>query len=1808
MAALVSALLAVYAWLRRSVHSARWLALLMSIIAVWLIAAGFGLSGTDLETKIFWYRLRGICLVVTPLVWLLFVVSYTRHDRWITRPAIILVCLVPLVSLFLIITNPIPGLLVNTIGMASAGSFMFLDFDPGPWFWVLVLYSYLVLFAGSSLLLYSLIQSPKLYRHQAFTMILGGVGPVLAGLAYLMNIGPVPNLSLTPFALILVSVAFAWGILRYRLLDVIPLARSTVFDKMSNGVVVLDAGDRIIDLNAAARQILGWEMAGCIGKTVRDVASPEQRQLAEFCGGVLENNTELVLGEGKAQRHYELRLSPLIPEDNQTVWRLVVLRDITERKQAELDLSASEMRFRTVINEMRTGVLVCGPRTNVVMCNPAAVELFDLSEQELLGRTGYDPDIDIIHEDGMPYTSEMYPAARVLATGEPVYNMIMGIYRPTKRDRIWVQVNADPQFAPDQTITQIICTFTDITEQKRAEARQAEQNRLLEDLVAVARATAETTDLEVTLQNALNISIALTGAERGSLFLLDDAGQVISNYIVHDAQLIQQHRSAIAHLMQHGLAGWVVRHRRLVVISDTLKDDRWVVLPDTTFTTRSVMAVPIMSGPDLLGILTLMHALPDHFTVAHAQLMQAAAGQMALAMRNAQFFELQRQAATRQRTLYEVLRQVGSCLEADAIARVAVATIAQHTNLKNVLIALPFDNDTQLEVRAAEGTSQDAIGTTCTTHTGIIGRAFSRSERQYVPNVRADPDYREWNPAIRSELAVPIKRGERVFGVLNIESEQIDAFQQDDIMLAESLAEVIALALDNARLYTTVQRELAERTRAEEELRTESRLLQGVTAATHRLLTGTDQDEAINQTLELLGLAAGVDRVYIIQHHPNSQIGALAMSQRYEWLRDPSRIPSRSPVIQNIDVTNWGVAEWYRMLMAGRTIKGLVRQFPEPIHKLLASQGIRSMLAMPVMVGERFWGLIGFDDCTTERTWSLSEESILSAAAATIGGAIQRRLVEDAVRDSEAKLSAIIENTTDAIYIKDRAGKYILINPAGAHVTGESVEEIIGKQDIEIVPSKESHTTQVIDRTVMETREPQIYEITFKIDGRNRTFLTTKFPYLSYTGEILGVIGVSRDITEKKRVEKALLQQNAYLATLHETSLALMNRLDLSELLDLIVSQAARLIGTADGYIYMYNPDSNDLEVKAGTGRFTHFIGTHIQKGEGVAGTVWETGRPFAVAKYDSWYNRKPDFPKGVFQAVAGVPLTSGAQVIGVLGLTYVEEGKVFDEDEIEILTRFAQVASLALDNARLYSTVQQHMAELTMLQRIVAAINSKLKLDDIFQTVVSQIKTSFGYELVSIYLCQDDHLQLQAYAGYEEVIWHIPLDRGVMSRAIQTGEAVFIQDATQEPDFIYAVPGITQAIYIPLKSRDGRVLGTLVLESRGKPPLGDNDLAILSLLAEQISVAMENADLFQAVAGERSRLKALIEASRDGVILIDTNYKIRVMNEPALRLLGLPGKPDDWLGRKVSLALRIIYRKSPATANAILAEMRRLYQGDEPAGEGEFIIPPYTLHWANLLVKAGSSMIGRLMVIHDITEERELALMREDLTRTMVHDLRNPLQALSTSISLLKVGLAEDAMPDLPMILDVADRSTTSMVTMVNDILDVSRLETGKMPLNWEEFSLREIISEVVHMEQPLAAQKEITLGSDVPRGLPKAWADYGLIQRVLQNLIGNAIKFTPPGGSIRISVETIQRESPQNNQSPLQLLVKVSDTGPGIAPDIMSQLFQKYVTGRHRGRGSGLGLSFCRLAVEAHNERIWVESEPEQGTTFFFTIATVQ
>ena len=222
---------------------------------------------------------------------------------------------------------------------------------------------------------------------------------------------------------------------------------------------------------------------------------------------------------------------------------------------------------------------------------------------------------------------------------------------------------------------------------------------------------------------------------------------------------------------------------------------------------------------------------------------------------------------------------------------------------------------------------------------------------------------------------------------------------------------------------------------------------------------------------------------------------------------------------------------------------------------------------------------------------------------------------------------------------------------------------------------------------------------------------------------------------------------------------------------------------------------------------------------------------------------------------------------------------------------------------------------------------------------------------------------------------------------------------------------------------------------------------------------------------------------------------------------------------------------------------------------------------------------------------------MRDDLVHAMVHDLRNPLTAIYGALSFLN----DDVMPALTstqqQLWDIALDNTRGMLKLIKAILEISRLENRQMPLDYTQIAMADLVAGVLDSQLPLATDKGIGLKSNVPSSLPPAWADVGLIERVLQNLIDNAIKFTPSGGEVYVTVTNKETE-------PSQLFITVRDTGLGIPSEIQERLFQKFVTGGKKGRGSGLGLAFCKMVIEAHGERIWIKETCENGTTFAFTL----
>ena len=241
---------------------------------------------------------------------------------------------------------------------------------------------------------------------------------------------------------------------------------------------------------------------------------------------------------------------------------------------------------------------------------------------------------------------------------------------------------------------------------------------------------------------------------------------------------------------------------------------------------------------------------------------------------------------------------------------------------------------------------------------------------------------------------------------------------------------------------------------------------------------------------------------------------------------------------------------------------------------------------------------------------------------------------------------------------------------------------------------------------------------------------------------------------------------------------------------------------------------------------------------------------------------------------------------------------------------------------------------------------------------------------------------------------------------------------------------------------------------------------------------------------------------------------------------------------------------------------------------------------------------------VQQLTTEKErlaeLEQLRQETTDLIVHDLRSPLTCIEASLQLLQMILPEDVLVSCAKIIDLALDSSKDVLKLVDSLLEMARVESDGLVLDLQTISLLPLVTGTVNRLRLLAEQYHITLELDAPAELPLIQGNAPKLERVLNNLLDNALNYTPGGGLVTVAVRPVNG----------QVEIRVTDTGPGIPPEHRERIFDRFtrVPGSEgRRRGLGLGLAFCRSVVEAHGGRIWVESEVGQGSTFIFTIPTI-
>jgi PAS domain S-box-containing protein len=380
---IISVTLVVVMWRRRPGVGIMSFVVLMLGVTEWTLGNLLELSLTDFQLKVLLSNLQYIGITTAVAGWFTLSLEYTGRQRWLTRRTVALLFIEPVATLAFALTNDLHHLFRTSVVLDTSGGFAVLAVTQGPAFWVHAAYSYILLLAGTALFIQAFIRSPELYRGQVVFLLTAAFVPWIANAVYLAGYSPFPNIDITPLAFVITGSAMAWSIYRYRLLDIVPVARETVIDGMDVAVMVIDARNRIVDANRAALQIVGLEGSAVIGKPAAEVLSG-QPELVERYRDVIQGSADITVGGGEARRHFHVDISPLRNRLGDLTGRLYVLYDITALQKALDALRESEERYRTLFEATFESVII-HDQGQIMDVNRAFEAMFERPRAEVMG-------------------------------------------------------------------------------------------------------------------------------------------------------------------------------------------------------------------------------------------------------------------------------------------------------------------------------------------------------------------------------------------------------------------------------------------------------------------------------------------------------------------------------------------------------------------------------------------------------------------------------------------------------------------------------------------------------------------------------------------------------------------------------------------------------------------------------------------------------------------------------------------------------------------------------------------------------------------------------------------------------------------------------------------------------------------------------------------------------------------------------------------------------------------------------------------------------------------------------------------------------------------------------------------------------------------------------------------------------------------------------------------------------------------------------------------------------------------------------
>jgi PAS domain S-box-containing protein len=1002
---------------------------------------------------------------------------------------------------------------------------------------------------------------------------------------------------------------------------------------------------------------------------------------------------------------------------------------------------------------------------------------------------------------------------------------------------------------------------------------------------------------------------------------------------------------------------------------------------------------------------------------------------------------------------------------------------------------------------------------------GLIGTAAATGESILRPTLESDPDWHP-NPLLpetKGEIAVPIKLGETVLGVLDVQSSAAGALNTDDQLLLEGLCGQIATAIESTRL----RQEMFERL---EEI--------------HRLYRAMSHEgwQTYQQTADI----------------PSS------------FMFDQAGLRP----VQAIDLTEELFAN-VPLVVPGGEVIGTLAIADDPERPL--SPEDQALLAQ------------------------IGEQVALALESARLFEQTQGALVES--EEAQKLIRNVIDSTDDWIFVKDHEHRYRLVNQGYAKALHISVDEFIGKTDLELGfpeelvkgnPEKGIRGFWSDDRLVMDSGMPQHFpDDPATIDGRVHVFDTIKVPLRDASGTIWGVLAFSRDVTERKQAEEILRDSEARLSealdiarlanweydvtrdrfifndhfySIFHTTVEEVGGYEVSseeyakrfvhpDDLHLVGQEIEKALASTDRH-YNVHLEHRILYKDGGVGYISADV--HIERDEqgnivryyGANQDITErklaeetikaeqqrtqtilesvtipmvitrlsdnhltfVNRPaIEVTQYKyeevinqpapNFYYDAEDRKKFITELrakgqVADMPVRLSRKSGEMFWALF--SARIFNyQGEASILTTFVDIT----DRIRAEEAIAKRATELATVAQLSTTTSTVLDPDQLLQSIVDLTKERFGLYHVHIYLADESWKTLLLAAGAGEVGrkmvtdgWSIPMDheQSIVASAARNRESIIANDVVRDANSAFLsnqlLPDTRSEMAVPMVVGQ-KLLGIFDVQANTADYFSEEDANIYTTLAAQVAVALQNARL---------------------------------------------------------------YREQAAT----------------------------------------------------LTQLRELDKLKSSFLANMSHELRTPLNSILGFTDVIMEGLDGPLTEYMDNDLRLIQKNGQHLLHLINDVLDMAKIEAGRMNLNPENFKAFEVMEEVTSITSTLASEKNLSLFIDETSERDvEIYADRTRLRQVMINLVNNAIKFTDAG---KVSLKVVSWPG-------ARILISVQDTGIGIAPDKLDAIFQEFTqvdsSSTRKAGGTGLGLPISRRLVEMHGGRLWAESTgiPGEGSTFF-------